>query len=286
MKYSYYPGCSLEATSVMYDASTRLVFEKLGAELVELEDWNCCGATAYMSVDELLSMSISARNLAIAEKAGMDLLTPCSGCFVTLNKTNHYFQENGEKIQDALKAAGMQYKGTVNVRHILDAIINDIGLQKIEANVTRNLERLKVASYYGCQLVRPFKGPEDYFHPRGMDDLIASIGATPVDFDYKTRCCGGAQMGTDQELALGMVDKILRCAVDAEADFIACACPLCQMNLEAYQSKLEKEGNIEYGLPIVYFTQLMATAFGSSLEAIQEKKHIVPFASKLEHLTV
>ena len=286
MKYSYYPGCSLEATSVMYDVSTRAVFEALGAELVELEDWNCCGATAYMSVDELLSMSISARNLAIAEKVGLDLITPCSGCYVTLTKTNHYYEDNGTKVREALSAANMEYNGTVKVRHILDPILNDIGLQKIEANVTKKLKGLKIASYYGCQMVRPFKGFDDIIHPRGMDDLVASLGAEPIDFDFKTKCCGGAQMGTDQDLALSMVESILLCAKDAGAEMIACACPLCQMNLEAYQGKIERKLERELNLPIVYFTQLMAAAFGQPQEFIQERKHIVPFAAKLEHLSV
>jgi heterodisulfide reductase subunit B len=286
MKYSYYPGCSLEATSIMYDVSTRAVFETLGAELVELEDWNCCGATAYMSVDELMSMSISARNLAIAEKAGLDLITPCSGCFVTLTKTNHYYHENGVKIREALSAANMEYKGTVEVRHIIDPILNDIGLAKVEANVKKKLKGLKVASYHGCQLVRPYKGYDDAMHPRGMDDLMASLGATPIDFDYKAKCCGGAQMGTDTDLALSMVEAILKCAKAAGAEVIACACPLCQMNLEAYQGKIERKLEQELNIPIIYFTQLMAFAFDHPKEVIQERKHIVPFAQKLEHLSV
>lgn len=286
MKYSYYPGCSLEATSVMYDVSTRAVFEKLGAELKEIEDWNCCGATAYMSVDELMSMSISARNLAIAEKAGLDLITPCSGCYVTLNKTNHYYHDNGKKVSEALSAAGMEYQGTVNVRHILDPIINDIGLQRIEANVVKKLKGLKVAAYHGCQLVRPFKGFDDCFQPRGMDDILICLGAEPVEFEYKTKCCGGAQMGTDQKLALGMVEGIISCAMDAGADVIACACPLCQMNLEAYQSKLSRMGDKEINIPVIYFTQLMAVAFGLAKETIQERKHIVSFQTKLDQISV
>ena len=284
MKYSYYPGCSLEHTSSMYDKSARAVFESLGAELIEIDDWNCCGATAYMSVEELLSLSISARNLAIAEGVGLDLVTPCSGCYVTLNKAHHYyleFPDLKEKMDEALAAAGLRYRGNLKIRHLLDPLINDIGFDKIREAVVKPLKGLKVAPYYGCQIVRPFSEFDDPFHPTLMDDLLDVIGTEVVPFEYKTRCCGGAQMGTNQDLALKMVKDIIECALEGGAEVICTTCPLCQMNLEAYQSKLRKQLDRDFSLPVVYFTQLVAQAMDLPDSIILWKKHLEPIANKL-----
>jgi len=288
MKYTYYPGCSLEHSAKMYDVSTRAVFESLGAELVELDDWNCCGATAYMSVEEVLSFAISARNLAMAEESGLDLITPCSGCYVTLNKTNTYFLEYPElraKLEEVLSSVGLQYKGGVNVRHALDPLFNDIGLEAVGAKVSNPLKGLKVAPYYGCQIVRPFTELDDPDNPTMMDHLLETLGATVAPFEFKTRCCGGAQMGTNQDLALRMVRNLLTCAVASGADLICTTCPLCQMNLEAFQADINRKYGLNIRIPIVYFTQLTAAAFGLPEEMILSKKHIIPFGERIAAAT-
>ena len=288
MRYTYYPGCSLEHSSKMYDTSTRAVYETLGAELIELDDWNCCGATSYMSVEEVLSFAISARNLALAEGAGLDLVTPCSGCYVTLGKTNSYFHEFPElkaKLQEILKSVGLKYKGTVRVRHALDPLVNDIGLDAIKAAVKKPLRGLKVAPYYGCQIVRPFTELDDPDDPVMMDNLLHAIGATVTEFEYKTKCCGSSQMGTNADLAYRMVRDILSCAKEGGADMICTTCPLCQMALEGFQKQISKAFNLDLTIPIVYFTQLTAAAFDLPAETIMAKKHIVPFADKLAAVT-
>jgi heterodisulfide reductase subunit B len=272
----------------MYDKSTRAVFETLGAELSELEDWNCCGATAYMSVDDVLSLGISLRNLCIAEAKGLDLVTPCSGCYVTLQKAHRYymdFPDLRDKLEEVLAAAELKYRGTVTVRHILDPIISDIGLAAIEEAVKRPLEGLKVAPYYGCQIVRPFNTFDDDFKPTPMDDLLESLGAEAVQFDYKTRCCGGSQMGTNQDLALRLVRALLLSAEESGAEMICTTCPLCQINLEAYQHKLRKERGGSFSIPVVYFTQLMAHAMGLSEKETQFDKHIEPVRRLLERVS-
>lgn len=288
MKYTYYPGCSLEATSRMYDRSARAVFAHLGAELIELEDWNCCGATAYMSVDEMIGIGISARNLALAEPLGRDLVTPCSGCFVTLNKAHHYFLEYPElraTVEKALAEAGLRYTGGTKVRHLLDPLVNDIGLETIRSAVVKPLKGLKVAPYYGCQIVRPFSEMDDPFKPVLMDRLLEALGATPVPFEYKTRCCGGAQMGTNQDLALRLVEILLRTALEAGAEMICTTCPLCQINLEAYQGAIRKRLGMKFSLPVVYFTQLAAVALGLPEAAVMAGSHIEPFAERVSALS-
>lgn len=284
MKYSYYPGCSCEHSSSMYDTSARAVYENLGAELIELEDWNCCGATAYMSVEEALSFCISARNLAIAEGLERDLVTPCSGCYVTVNKAHHYYNEYPdirEKMDKAMAEAGLKYKGKQGIRHLLDPIVNDIGFEAIAEKVSNPLTGLKVAPYYGCQIVRPFTEFDDPDDPQTMDRLLETIGSTVVPFEFKTKCCGGAQMGTNQDLALRMVRNLLMCANVNGADLICTTCPLCQMNLEAFQGTINRKYDLNISMPIVYFTQLMAAAMGLPEKVIQAKKHLVPFNDKL-----
>jgi heterodisulfide reductase subunit B len=288
MKYTYYPGCSCEHSAKMYDTSTRAVYDALGAELIELDDWNCCGATAYMSVEEVMSFAISARNLALAEKEGRDLVTPCSGCYVTLNKTHTYYNEYPElreKLIDVLTAVGLKYKGNQSVRHILDPIVNDIGLEAVAAKVTKPLKGLKVAPYYGCQIVRPFTDFDDPDDPQTMDRLLEAIGATVTPFEFKTRCCSGAQIGTNPDVALRMVRMILACAAAGGADVICTTCPLCQMNLEAFQRDVNKRYKLNIKIPVVYFTQLTAAAFGLPESVILPKKHLVPFAEKLAAVT-
>jgi heterodisulfide reductase subunit B len=284
MKYSYYPGCSCEHSSSMYDSSTRAVFEHLGAELIELEDWNCCGATAYMSVEETMSFCISGRNLALAEELGRDLVTPCSGCYVTVNKAHAYFNEYPEirkKMVEAMSAVGLKYKGRQSIRHILYPLVNDIGLEAIAAKVTNPLKGVKVAPYYGCQIVRPFTELDDPDDPQLMDRLLETLGATVVPYQFKTRCCGGAQMGTNQDLALRMTKNLLICAQAHGADMVCTTCPLCQMNLEAFQGTINRKYKLNISMPIVYFTQLTAAAMGLPEKVLQANKHLVPFSDKL-----
>lgn len=271
MKYTYYPGCSVSATANIYADSIEAVAPALGIELEELEDWNCCGATSYMSVKELLSFAISARNLAMAEKYHRDLVTPCSACYTVLNKTNHYFAEYPDlraKIGKALDAAGLSYSGNVRVRHLLDIFVNDVGIEKIRSMVTKRLSGLKVAPYYGCQIVRPEKGFDDPDEPTKMDELVEAVGAENVDFRMKTACCGASLMGTEEKLALRLCKNILLDAQLNGAHCLVTTCPLCQMNLDVYQSKVNALFKTSFDLPVIYFTQLVGIAMGIPLEKL------------------
>jgi len=263
LEYTYYPGCSVGATSVWYDRSLRAVAKALDIELHELEDWNCCGATAYMSVRELMSFCISARNLALAEPLGRDLVTPCNACFTVLNKTNRYFEENAavrEKVTAALSAADLSYKGTLKVRHVLDAIVNDCGLDAISERVKRSLGGLKVAAYYGCQMVRPKSGLDSADYPVILDQLLASLGAEPVDFSLKARCCGASLIVSREDVALDLIADILKCAADSGAEAIATLCPMCHINLETQMDRVNARYGFDFKFPVLFFTQLMGVA--------------------------
>ena len=267
MDYTYYPGCSLESAHKGYSDSVKIVFKHLGCNLIELEDWNCCGATAYMSVKETVGFAISARNLALAEKFKRDVVAPCSSCFTILSKTNRALKQLPELhkiINECLADGGLNYNLSVNVRHPLDVLVNDIGLETIKQKVKYNLNGLKIANYYGCQIVRPEKGFDDREEPVTMDNLFEAVGGVNVYYPMKVKCCGGMLMTTYEDVALKLSKEIIASAVENGADCIVTTCPLCQMNLEAYQDEINKTYNTNYDMPILFFTQVLGLAFGYS----------------------
>jgi len=289
-EFSYYPGCSVEGMNKAYDKSTRLVCKALDIDLAELGDWNCCGATSYMSIDELRAHLLSARNLALAEKEKKDLVVVCPACLTTLTKTNRYMAENSRlrrTIGSALKAANLQYWGSVKVRHLLEVIVNEVGEHEIKARIKRSLSGLKVAPYYGCQLTRPFGGIDDKEFPMMLDRLLTWLGVQPVNFPLKAKCCGGMLMMTNEEVALGLTRNLLECAKQNGAECIATICPLCHMNLEAYQGNVNKLFGTDFSVPILYFTQLTGVAFGFSRKALGINEELIPSQALLEkHLEV
>lgn len=278
--YTYFPGCSSsEGGAKAYGWSTRAVSKVLDIELVDLDDWNCCGSTPYSSVEELASFCLSARNLALAEKRGFDLVTPCSSCYVILNRTNSHLKQYPHlktQVDEALAAGGLKYNGTVRVRHLLDVLVNDIGYEAIAAKVKRHLDGLKVAPYYGCQVVRPRFGFDHPEFPDSLDKLLASLGGEAVPFPLKARCCGGSLIIPEEALALDLIGKILNSALSNGAECLITVCPLCQTNLDAYQSRVNQRFKTRFNLPVLFFTQLMGFALGLSEEDLGLKTSIVP----------
>jgi len=279
--YSYYPGCCLteEGFGKAFGWSAEAVNKFLDVEFIELDDWNCCGSTPYSSLDELTSFCLCARNLALAEKRGFDLVALCSSCFVFLNRANAYMKQYPElkaKVDEALAAGGLEYHGTIRVRKILDVYVNDIGYDAIAAKVKRNLAGLKVACYYGCQEVRPKSGFDHPEHPESMDKLMTSLGAEPVPFPMKTGCCGSSLTISENALALDLIRKLLDSATSNGAECVVTGCPLCQFNLDAYQGMINKKFKTNFNLPILFFTQLMGVAFGLSEKELDLKTSIVP----------
>jgi len=282
MKYSYFPGCSLKGTGRAYEESLLPVMKHLGIELDELDDWNCCGATAYMAVDEVRACVLAARNLALAEQKGKaHLMAPCSACYLVLNKTQHYMHEYPvmkEKVVQALATANLKCRDDLPVRHPLDILINDVGLEAIKQKVSRPLKGLKVAAYYGCQIVRPYSTFDDQTNPVTMDRLMEALGATVVRYPLKTKCCGGSLTGTVPEAGLRLSYILLKEAIKRGADVIATVCPLCQFNLDSYHDKIEAKWE-PVPIPTVYFTQLMGLAFGLPEKDLGLQRSLVPMKS-------
>lgn len=270
MKYIYYPGCSLKSTGKLYEESLLAVFDALGIEYEELNDWNCCGATAYMAVDEKKAFVLAARNLALAEQQMKDesevnIVAPCSACYMILLKTQKFLEDNPEDmavIKAALKESGLEYNAKARVRHPIDVLINDLGEQEITKRITKPLKGIRVASYYGCQTVRPYSTFDDQRNPVTMDKLFKAAGAEVVDWSMKTRCCGASLTGTIQEVALPLSYIILHEAKKRRADVVTTACSLCQFNLECYQTNIDKKFKTDTRIDVIYFTQLLGLALG------------------------
>jgi heterodisulfide reductase subunit B len=285
--YIYYPGCSLKGNSKSYEESILPVFREIGLPLQELDDWNCCGATAYFSVDDTMAAAICGRTLSLAEKTGKDIVAPCAGCFLTLKKSNAFLtsrQPKSEKILKALKTAGCEYQGTVKVKHPLEILVKDIGREAIKAKIRRPLTGLKVACYYGCQLVRPYTDFDDPDYPTTLDDLMETAGATAVDYVAKTRCCGGSLTGTIEEVGLRLNYILLKEAKRKGADCVVTICPLCQFNLEITQNKMVKRYGDDVRLPVLYFSQLLGLAMGIEKADLGFARSIIPLKPFWEKL--
>ncbi len=278
--YTYFPGCSCssEGGAKAYDWSMKAVSKVLDFELKELEDWNCCGSTPSGSVDELGAFCLASRDLALAQKNGLDMVTPCSACYVIFNRTNAYLKQYPKlkaKVDEALAAGDLKYNGTVRVRHTLDIIVTDIGYDAIKAKVKKPLTGLKIAPYYGCQVVRPGFGFDHPERPESLEKLIISLGGEATPFPLKTRCCGGSLIISEEDIALDLTRKLLESAASNGAECIITVCPLCQTNLDAYQSRVNKKFKTNYKMPVFFFTQLMGLAFGLNEKELGIKKSIV-----------
>lgn len=295
MKYIYYPGCSLLRNASAYDISAMAVAKPFDVDLKELADWNCCGATEYFAINALPAYALIGRNLALAAQQkgnGHQIVAPCSLCYMNLAKTDHYMATSpdlAEKINLALEAGGLNYiPGTVRVRHLLDIFVNDVGLDQITNKVTKPLSGLRIAPYYGCVAVRPGYGGgfDDPEYPMALDRLMTSLGAEVVDFPLKTHCCGGHMTQISENVALELIHRLLTNAHEYDADIIVTLCPMCQLNLDAYQDSANKFFKTDYRIPVLYFTQMIGLALGMKPEELGIGKEFVDATPALNKIGV
>jgi heterodisulfide reductase subunit B len=270
MKYSFFPGCSMESTASDFKMSTLAVAKALGIQLEELPDWTCCGSTPAHATDALLAASLPARNLAIAEGLGRDMVVCCAACYGRLAAANLALAEDAALRAEVAESIGKEYSGGVKVRHFLQVLRDEVGIPEIKDAMVRSLDGLKVACYYGCLLTRPRElsivdDPED---PQLMEEMLYALGAEPIEWPYKTECCGASFSITRTSTVERLGAQILTMAKESGADCIAVACPLCQSNLDLRQADIEKSTGTRFGLPVFYFTQLLGRALGLSDESL------------------
>jgi heterodisulfide reductase subunit B len=278
MKFSYFPGCTGHSTSVEYGLSTQGVFKTLGVELVEIEDWNCCGAAATHSINHLLSLCLPARNISKAQSSQAGpLVVPCAGCFNMLKRTEYTLKNDEAKRKEIEEIVGFTYQPSLEILALMDVMLNRIGLEKVQEKVKRPLKGLKAACYYGCALVRHPKVTQldDPENPQYLDRLVKTLGAEPVEWSYKIDCCGADLALTYGDIVKKLVGRIVSMAKEAGAQCMVTSCGLCQANLEMRQ---------EIGLPIFYFTELMGVAFDIENRDKWWSKHMISPKGLLKEL--
>lgn len=282
MKVSYYPGCSLHGTAREYEESTQAVCQILGIELQELTDWNCCGASSAHSTDEALAIALPARNLAMAEELGLDLVVPCAACFQRFKVAEKHIREGKEPVVDT------PYQGKVPIKHLLDFLCEEEVLRVIKEKMKRSLGGLKAVCYYGCLTVRPPKVTDvvNYENPQAMDGLLTLLGAESHPWSYKTDCCGGSLMLSRTDIVIRLTGKLLQMAEEAGANCVVTACPLCQANLDTRQAEISKALGKEFHLPVFYFTELLGLALGCEEVGEWSKRHIVDPGDLLKALNL
>ncbi len=276
MKYAYYPGCSLEATAKIYDSSTRAVCSGLGVELVEIAGWNCCGASSGHSTNRRLALALAGRNLALAEKTGLETVIACPACYRQFKTTEREMQDDSQQRAELAELLGIPYEAKYDTRHLLDIIYRDIGLEELKRKVTRPFNGLKLACYYGCYLVRPQSvvASDDRENPRSMDVLLDVLGAQVRDWPGKVDCCGGSLSLSKKEIASQLVSELADMARSSGARALVTACPLCHSNLEMRQERDRGDR-----LPVFYFTELIGLAMGMTEVRSWLKKHLIsPFS--------
>ncbi len=278
MKYAFYPGCSLESSAKEYKASTLLVARSLGIALEEIPGWICCGSTPVHMSDKLLGLALPSHTLLLAKGMNTDgVLVSCASCYSRLKAANHAIAGSESVAQDVAKALGARYDGDVPVYHMLEIVAKAMAEPGFDEKVKRKLKGLKVASYYGCLLVRPpeITGFDDTEDPQSLDRMVAALGAEPVKWRSKVDCCGAALAFTHADVALKLSGEILEDARESGADLVVVACPLCHSNLDLRQRNIEKFLGIDLEVPVLYFTQLLGLALGYSAGALGLGKHIV-----------
>jgi len=283
-KYAYFPGCSAETTGKSFTVSTDYVAEKIGVELVEIPDWNCCGTSAAALTSPELAIALPARSLAISERElpGLDVVAPCAGCYRSLKTSLAYARESQDNRDKIKKIINAPYEAKADVLTLLEVLGTDEAREAIAAKVQRKLRCLKVACYYGCAMVRPTDicecdNPED---PCEMDELMELIGAEPVDWAFKTECCGAAQQMTIPVQAKPMIERIFQNAAANGADCIVTSCPLCMLNLDMREAEINKarvaRGEEPFDIPCYYFTELIGLAFGADPDEVGIDIHFHP----------
>lgn len=294
-KFTYYPGCSSEGSARHLDESLRAIAPVLDIELQDLPDWNCCGASVgHIGGGQLPNLALTGRNLANAQRQGQqDVVTGCAACYLNTHAGNEKIKADVKmrtKVNEALSAGDLSYDEDLKVRHMCEVIVNEVGVDKIKEKVKKPLKGLKVAGYVGCQTVRPFANTaaggeyDTYDDPEFLDSFTEALGAEAVQFQHKTACCGGSVAVMSPDRTLHLIKNILEDAKQAGADVISTPCPLCQTNVEMYQDQINKKFGTDYNIPVVFYSQLMAVAFGMDGEKDAALQRNTVTNTKLEEL--
>ena len=284
-EYAFYPGCSsqLRGSAANYLVSVESMCEKLDVKMTQIPDWNCCGASiSYAGSSELARHVLSARNFALSDKhlPGQDIVATCAACWLggreTIEKLDHSSQLLADT-NEALKEAGLQYKPGTEIRHMVEVLVEDLGYEELGKPVVKPLAGVKVAGYVGCQTNRPFGiAGESFENPKYLDKLVETVGGEAAgDYEQKVTCCGGALAFSEPDKSQKQIRDIVESAYDHGAEMIVTPCPLCQANVEVYQSEINRRQGTKLAMPVTYYSQLMTVAYGGSVEEAGLDGHLI-----------
>ncbi|GLI35689.1 CoB--CoM heterodisulfide reductase iron-sulfur subunit B family protein [Desulforhabdus amnigena] len=288
MDILYYPGCSLRSSSELYDAQTKIVLGKLGVNLQELEDWNCCGATSAAKTDEWLAIALPARNLGLADASGLSsMVIPCSACYSRMLVAQKRLEGNDKLLAEINAELQKKVRNSVQIMSILEVLRPLAESGDLVQKASRKLTGLKAACYYGCLQTRfplDVPVPDDVENPQGMEIICKALGAETLDWSYKTDCCGASASVNDPDAALKLMSKIMKDALARGANCFVCTCPMCQLNLDAYQNQVVEKYGIDRKLPVYFITELVGVAMGLSPRDLQIDRHFVDSMGLLKEL--
>jgi len=294
-KYALFLGCTVSVKGFNYELSARKVAEKLGIELIDIPQFSCCGFPLE-SIHRSSAITIAARNLALAETQGLDIIALCSACTGYMTEVQRLFSEKSNTkeikfINEKLKDLGYKYNGNVKVKHFARVLYEDIGIDKLKKFIVNPLKGIKIAPHYGCHYIKPseiYDGFDNPIHPRSLDQLIKITGATPVDYKDKLQCCGGGILAIDEDTPVKMVKQKLDHIKEVRADAMTLICPFCNIMYDEYQSTVESKFETEYNIPVLYYPQLLGLAMGldpkKELAVKQNQVKVKPLLEKIENL--
>lgn len=284
-EYAFYPGCSsqLKASAANYLTSVDSMCKTLDVKLTPIPDWNCCSASiSYAGGNEIERLVMNARNFALSEQnlPGQDIVATCAACWLNARESKEKLDGSAQllaKTNEALKEAGLAYKGSAPVRHMVEVLIEDFGYDQLKKPVVKTLEGLKFAGYVGCQTNRPFGiDGESFENPVYLDKLVETVGGEALTaYDQKVTCCGGALAFSEPEKSQKQIRDIVESAYDHGAEMIVTPCPLCQANVEVYQSEINRKQGTKFNMPVLYYSQLMTVAYGGSIKEAGLDGHLI-----------
>jgi heterodisulfide reductase subunit B len=282
MRFAYYPGCTATSTSIEYDKSVRETSQYLGIDLEEIPDWTCCGASSGHVINQELALALPSRNLALANRMSLGIVAPCPACSLRHKIAEYELKKDPELKTKIEEDIGMNLELSQKSKHILEVLYQDVGIDAIKKKVQKSLKGLKVVTYYGCYLVRPpeITGFDDPENPTIMDKIMEALDVEVIDWSYKVDCCGGGLSIVAPEIVKKLVGKIVTAASGVGADAIVTACGICQANLDMRQPK----NSGSHPMPVFYFSELSALAFGSLNVKEWLAKHFVDPSDLLERL--
>jgi heterodisulfide reductase subunit B len=289
MEVAYYPGCSLHQSSQFYDLQARRIFKELGITLIEINDWSCCGATSAGKFDDFLAVALPARNLGIAEQSGFDrMLIPCSGCYSSHLMAKTRLAKNEALLTEINEELAAKVNNSLTLLTILELLLDASSKGRFESKITRPLTGMKPGCYYGCMTRFAYDVPvsDNIENPQGMEKILELIGAETRDWSYKTACCGASAAINDTDTALNLMGKIMKNAVESGFNCIVTTCPMCQLNMDAYQNAFCKKFGLEKRLPVYFLTELIGVAMGIPLEELNGHRHFIDTLGLVKELNL